>query len=69
MPQATGYTPQDLNSQNYLKSIPTTDVLLLEGGDKILLENGSDSILLEILSLSATGFTATSLNATGYTET
>lgn len=47
MANSTDYTKPSINSENYGKAIQTTDNLLLEDGDKVLLENGTDAILLE----------------------
>jgi hypothetical protein len=64
---STNYTNQTASSQNYSDSIYTEDVLLLETGDELLLENDTDSILLEYLGRNSTNFSGISLNSTNYT--
>lgn len=54
---STNYTKTTINSENYLKSKATEDVLLLESGDELLLENGSDAILLEYPFINSTNYT------------
>ena len=66
MVNSTNYTNPSKSSTNFLGSPATSDVLLLEGGDKILLENGTDAISLEEAGPFSTAFTASSVNSTDY---
>ena len=63
---STNYSKVTINSERFSKSIATEDVLLLEGGDKLLLEDGTDSILLDILSSRSTDFTGATIRSTNY---
>jgi hypothetical protein len=63
---STDYTKPTINSSKYSKSIPTTDVLLLEGGDELLLENDTDSILLEYLVTNSANYVKPSVVSTDY---
>ena len=66
---STDYTKSSVNSTNFTKiSVNATNfgpvnvaigVLLLETGDKLLLENGIDSILLEAIPSSAVNYSKT----------
>jgi hypothetical protein len=64
---STNFTKETINSENYLKSKQTTDVLLLENGDGLLLESNTDAILLEDITLNSTNFAKSSINSTDYT--
>jgi hypothetical protein len=64
---STNFTKETINSENYLKSKQTTDVLLLENGDGLLLESNTDAILLEDITLNSTNFAKSSINSTNYT--
>jgi hypothetical protein len=55
---STNYTKQTINSENYSKSIYTEDVLLLETGDELLLENDTDAILIDYMFSYSTNYTA-----------
>ena len=64
---STNYSsPVSPESENYHKSIATKDVLLLEGGYELLLENGTYSILLEYTDIKSTNFAKTTINSTNY---
>lgn len=65
---STNYSNISINSENYSKNFPTetTGVLLLGGGDKILLENGTDFILLEEAGINSTNFSSSTVNSTNY---
>ena len=56
MTNSTNFSKVTINSENYLKSIYTKDILLLEGGDKLLLENGTDAILLGYLGINSVNY-------------
>ena len=65
---STDYTKPSQVGSNFQKSIATTDVLLLETGDKLLLENGTDAILLDILGRFSTDYTKSTINSTSYSK-
>ena len=57
MAVSTNYsTPVSTNSENYGQSTTDTDVLLIETGDELLLESGTDSLLLEEIVSFASNF-------------
>lgn len=66
---STDYSETSLNSTNFGTGSSSTDVLLLEGGDKLLIEGTSDAILLESSGAGdtqSTNFTGISINSTNY---
>ena len=65
---STDYTKPSINSENYGKTIVTSDVLLLEGGDKLLLENGTDAILLSLLVDNSINLAKITINSTSFSK-
>ncbi len=63
---STNYTKVTPSSTNFLKSPVSTDALLLEGGDKLLLENGTDAILLEFVDSFSNTYTKASIPSTDW---
>ena len=68
-PNPTNYSKSTPNASNYnLTAATSTDILLLESGSKLLLENGVDNLLIESgKGVSQTDYTKISPNATNYT--
>ena len=64
---STSYTKSSINSENYLKSVVTSAVILLETGGKILLEDGG-AILQELLVDNSVNFAKGTINSTNYSK-
>lgn len=63
---STNFGKPSVSSTNFLISAYGTDVLLLEDGFELLLENGVDSILLEETDIKSNNFVKPSINSTNY---